>query len=63
GNAAAVPTLIAAANPVYEEAAKSATILVAACVVVTAVLTPLATAWVARRVANRQADAVARTAA
>ncbi|QET02413.1 MULTISPECIES: 2-keto-3-deoxygluconate permease [Cupriavidus] len=63
GNAAAVPTLIAAANPVYEEAAKSATILVAACVVVTAVLTPLVTAWVARRVANRQEGAVARTAA
>ncbi|CAG9169117.1 2-keto-3-deoxygluconate permease [Cupriavidus pampae] len=62
GNAAAVPTLIAAANPVYAEAAKSATILVAACVVVTAVLTPLATAWVARRVAVRQEGAVARTA-
>ena len=63
GNAAAVPTLIAAANPVYTEAAKSATILVAACVVVTAVLTPLATAWVARRVASRTDAAVARTAA
>jgi len=51
GNAAAVPTLIAAANPVYADAAKSATLLVAACVVVTAILTPLVTAWVARRVA------------
>lgn len=57
GNAAAVPTLVAAANPVYAEAAKSATILVAACVVVTAVLTPLATAWVARRRGHKAAAA------
>jgi 2-keto-3-deoxygluconate permease len=49
GNAAAVPALIAAANPVYAEAAKSATILVAACVVVTAILAPLLTAAVAKR--------------
>ncbi len=66
GNAAAVPTLIAAANPAYTEAAKSATLLVAACVVVTAILTPIVTAWVARRVAPRPdaATAVAqRTAA
>ncbi|HBD32241.1 MAG TPA: 2-keto-3-deoxygluconate permease, partial [Cupriavidus sp.] len=63
GNAAAVPTLVAAANPAYTEAAKSATILVAACVVVTAVLTPLVTAFVARRVANRTSAAVARTTA
>lgn len=65
GNAAAVPTLIAAANPVYTEAAKSATLLVAACVVVTAILTPIVTAWVARRVAPRPdtATAVQRTAA
>ena len=53
GNAAAVPALIAAANPVYAEAAKSATILVAACVVVTAILAPLLTAAVARRVQQR----------
>jgi len=50
GNAAAVPALIAAANPVYAEAAKSATLLVAACVVVTAVLSPILTAAVAKRV-------------
>lgn len=54
GNAAAVPALIAAANPVYAEAAKSATILVAACVVVTAILAPLLTAAVAKRVQQRQ---------
>jgi 2-keto-3-deoxygluconate permease len=53
GNAAAVPALIAAANPVYAEAAKSATILVAACVVVTAILAPLLTAAVAKRVLQR----------
>lgn len=53
GNAAAVPALIAAANPVYAEAAKSATILVAACVVVTAILAPLLTATVAKRVQQR----------
>lgn len=48
GNAAAVPAIVAAANPAYAEAAAPATILVAACVVVTAILTPLATAWAAR---------------
>ena len=50
GNAATVPVIIAASNPVYAEAAKSATIIVAACVVVTAILVPLVTAWVAKRV-------------
>jgi len=49
GNAAAVPALVAAANPVYAQAAKSATILVAACVVVTSILVPLLTAWTAKR--------------
>ncbi len=49
GNAAAVPAIVAAANPVYAEAAKSATLLVAASVVVTAILVPLLTAWMARR--------------
>jgi 2-keto-3-deoxygluconate permease len=57
GNAAAVPALIAAANPVYEEAAKSATLLVAACVVVTAIVTPIIVASVAKRVNAREARA------
>lgn len=48
GNAAAVPAIVAAANPAYAAAAAPATVLVAACVVVTAILTPLITAWVAR---------------
>jgi 2-keto-3-deoxygluconate permease len=58
GNAAAVPALIAAANPVYEEAAKSATLLVAACVVVTAIVSPMLTAAVARRVTSRRDRAI-----
>ncbi|GAB7533919.1 2-keto-3-deoxygluconate permease [Burkholderia sp. 3C] len=49
GNAAAVPALVAAANPVYQEAAKSATLLVASCVVVTAIISPILVAWVAKR--------------
>ena len=52
GNAAAVPALVAAANPAYSDAAKSATLLVSASVVVTAIVVPLLTAWWAGR-ANR----------
>ena len=51
GNAAAVPALVAAANPVYAEAAPSATVLVAASVVVTMLTVPLVTAWWAKKVA------------
>ena len=51
GNAAAVPAIVAAAKPAYAEAAKPATILVAASVIVTAVLVPFVTAWIAGRVA------------
>jgi 2-keto-3-deoxygluconate permease len=50
GNAVAVPAIIASANPAYADAAAQATILVAACVVVTAIVVPLITAWTARRV-------------
>ncbi len=49
GNAAAVPAIVAANNPAYAEAAPAATILVSACVIVTAILVPPVTAWVARR--------------
>ena len=49
GNAAAVPMIVAAANPAYEAAARHATVLVAASVVVTAILVPLATAAIAHR--------------
>jgi 2-keto-3-deoxygluconate permease len=45
GNSAAVPALVAAANPAYADSAQQATVLVSASVVVTAILTPLLTAW------------------
>ena len=50
GNAVAVPAIVASANPVYADAAAHATVLVAACVVVTALVVPPLTAWTARRV-------------
>jgi 2-keto-3-deoxygluconate permease len=50
GNASAVPMLVAAADAQYSEAATPATVLVAACVIVTAMLAPPLTAWWARRV-------------
>lgn len=53
GNAAAVPAIVASANPAYQEAAPHATILVAASVVVTAILVPVVTAWLASRVDRR----------
>ena len=53
GNAVAVPAIVASANPAYANAAAQATILVAACVVVTAIVVPLVTAWTARRVRAR----------
>ena len=58
GNAAAVPAIVAAANPAYAAAAGPATVLVAACVVVSAILCPLATAWVYRKF-GQPADAAA----
>lgn len=60
GNAVAVPMLIAAADPTYAAAAKSATVLVASCVVITAFAAPLMTAWWYRRATrlhNWQSDA------
>jgi 2-keto-3-deoxygluconate permease len=52
GNAAAVPFLVAAADPQYAEAAGPATVLVAASVIVTAIVTPTLTAWWAQRSNN-----------
>jgi 2-keto-3-deoxygluconate permease len=57
GNAAAVPALVAAANPAYAAAAPAATVLVAASVVVTMLTVPLTTAWWARRIAAPGANA------
>ena len=45
-----MPAIVAAANPAYADAAGPATILIAACVVVTAILTPILTSWVASKV-------------
>jgi 2-keto-3-deoxygluconate permease len=44
GNAAAVPALVAIANPSYAPAAAPATVLVAACVIVSSLLVPPLTA-------------------
>jgi 2-keto-3-deoxygluconate permease len=54
GNAAAVPTLVAAANPAYADAAKPATVLITASVVITAVVVPFLTAWWAERFAKSE---------
>lgn len=57
GNAAAVPMLVATANPSYAPAAAPATVLVAACVIVSSLLVPPLTAmWksYARRDAESQ---------
>jgi 2-keto-3-deoxygluconate permease len=59
GNAAAVPMLVAAANPIYQHAAGPATVLVSASVVVTAIGTPLVVAWYAKRLAAKEAAAPA----
>lgn len=50
GNAAAVPAAIAAVDVSYKAIAPTATVLVATCVIVTAVLVPIVTAWWARRI-------------
>nr|WP_235427106.1 2-keto-3-deoxygluconate permease [Cohnella kolymensis] len=52
GNAAAVPVAVAALYPAYQEIASLATLQVTAAVIVTAVLTPIVTAWVYKRVGN-----------
>jgi 2-keto-3-deoxygluconate permease len=58
GNAAAVPALVAAANPAYKAAADKATILVAASIVVTALLTPIVTAAYHRHLQRSNPDAL-----
>ena len=50
GNAAGVPAAVAAANSAYAPVAPAATALVASCVIVTAILEPIVTAWWAKRV-------------
>jgi len=60
GNSAAVPQAVALADPSYAAIAPSATVQVTAAVIVTAMLTPLLTSWIYRRVAARRAAAVPR---
>ncbi len=55
GNAAAVPKAIALADPSYNAIAPIATVQVAASVIVTAILTPLLTSWMYKRVHRRRA--------
>ncbi|CAG7643118.1 2-keto-3-deoxygluconate permease [Paenibacillus allorhizosphaerae] len=50
GNAAGVPAAVAAANAAYAPVVPTATALVASCVIVTAILVPIVTAWWAKRV-------------
>lgn len=52
GNAAGVPAAVAAANAVYAPLVPSATALVASCVIVTAILAPIVTAWWAKKRGN-----------
>jgi 2-keto-3-deoxygluconate permease len=56
GNSASVPAAVALADVTYAHIAPSATVQVAASVIVTAVLTPILTSWMYKRVqARRQA--------
>ncbi|MET9911049.1 2-keto-3-deoxygluconate permease [Streptomyces sp. NPDC006476] len=57
GNAAVVPSIVAAANPVYAPAAEYATVLVASSVVVTSILCPLITVFWARRILKQPSAA------
>lgn len=64
GNSAAVPQAVALADTSFAPIAGAATVQVAASVIVTAVLTPLLTAWWYKRVIKERAAALqARTAA
>jgi 2-keto-3-deoxygluconate permease len=57
GNAAAVPLLVATANPAYAHAAAPATVLVSASVIVSSLLAPPLTALWKARVERRKAKA------
>ena len=54
GNSVAVPKAIAAVDPSYAGIAPVATVQVAAAVIVTAILTPLLTSWMHRRVQQQR---------
>jgi 2-keto-3-deoxygluconate permease len=63
GNSAAVPQAVAIADPSFAPMAAAATVQVAASVIVTAILTPVLTAWWFRKVLrqNRTAESLALT--
>jgi len=63
GNSAAVPQAVAIADPSYASVAAAATVQVAASVIVTAILTPVLTAWWFRKVLrqDRSAESMAFT--
>jgi 2-keto-3-deoxygluconate permease len=64
GNSAAVPQAVALADKTYAPVAEAATVQVAASIIVTAILTPLLTAWWYKRVTReRKARAAAAEAA
>lgn len=54
GNASAVPMAVAAVYTGYTQIAATATLQVTAAVIVTAILPPLLTTWLAKRVQNRR---------
>jgi 2-keto-3-deoxygluconate permease len=58
GNSATVPQAVAMADPSYAPVAEAATVQVAASVIVTAVLTPLLTSWVYKRVTREREELV-----
>jgi 2-keto-3-deoxygluconate permease len=57
GNSAAVPQAVALADPTFAAVAPAATVQVAASVIVTAIMTPLLTAWWYKRVQRERAGA------
>jgi 2-keto-3-deoxygluconate permease len=59
GNAAATPNAVAAADPVYLAIAPIATIQVTASVIMTAILTPLLTTWMYKRVHKKRGEQAA----
>ena len=61
GNSAAVPQAVALADPAYAAIAAAATVQVTASVIVTALLTPLLTSWMYRRVRESRAERANRT--
>ena len=63
GNSAAVPQAVALADPRYAVVAQAATVQVAAAVIVTAILTPILTAWMFRKVSRERAVKAATTVA